>query len=589
MTENTAGDRWYPPERPGHIVEWLLLLLSVFTLLTNAYYLQFLEPALSRKALAGAVVLITALSMAVRRFGIPVSRSEAMAAIRRYSTVLWLGLILLVGFGLRLGGIEHGLPQSYVPDEYDYVHSYLVMIKRGDFNPHWWFHPSLQPYVNVVTYLVVFFLSVSSGRWHTVHELTVEDMLYWGRFGVGVLSGTVTILVVFFLGRKLFGTRIGLMGAALFAVFPGAVEVAQYNKPDPLLTLMVALSVLVTLAYLKKGGKKLAFICGIVFGLTVAAKYNGALVVLPFTLAVVLRHGRRFLAESDLYLGAVGSVVGFAVGCPYFLADFTNFVNQVSDGLYTYGFTGRRGAEGVDNWYGHARYTVVYGAGLWPLIAGLGGLALVLYRLDAKLAVFITYPVLYYSYYSSQRINFPGNLIPVYPFLAVLAAYGGYEAAIRLSQAIRRRFKSPLRFSLEAPVILVVLVVLLWFPVDMSLTHNRIVNLPDTGNIARVWIEGRFPPDTHFGVERHTPVLDPKRFHITQESRVINRGVANWRDEGAEYLIVSGIVYRRFGPEHRQTRKYEKLFAICPLVKEFKPVEGENSGPTIRILRIPEE
>jgi hypothetical protein len=54
-------------------------------------------------------------------------------------------------------------------------------------------------------------------------------------------------------------------------------------------------------------------------------------------------------------------------------------------------------------------------------------------------------------------------------------------------------------------------------------------------------------------------------------------------------LIVSETVYRRFGPEHRQTRNYEKLFAICPLVKEFEPVEGENSGPTIRILRIPEE
>jgi hypothetical protein len=56
-----------------------------------------------------------------------------------------------------------------------------------------------------------------------------------------------------------------------------------------------------------------------------------------------------------------------------------------------------------------------------------------------------------------------------------------------------------------------------------------------------------------------------------------------------EYLIVSETVYRRFGPEHRQTRGYENLFATCPLVKEFKPVEGEITGPTIRILRIPEE
>jgi 4-amino-4-deoxy-L-arabinose transferase-like glycosyltransferase len=435
----------------------------------------------------------------------------------------------------------------------------------------------------------VFFLSASSGRWHTVHELTVEDMLYWGRFGVGVVGGTATILVVFFLGRKLFGTRIGLIGAALIAVFPGAVEVSQYNKPDPLLTLLAALSVLVTLAYLNRGGKKLAFVCGIVFGLTVASKYNGALVVLPFALAVVLRHGWRSLVESDLYLGAAGSIVGFTVACPYFLPDFTNFVNQVADGLYNYGFAGREGAEGVDNWYGHARYTVIYGTGSWPLIAGLGGLALVLYRLDAKLAVFITFPVLYYSYYSSQRILFPGNLIPVYPFLAVLAAYGGYEGALRASRVIGRRFKSPLRIPIEAPAVLVVLVVLLWFPVNMTLKHNRLRNLPDTGNLARVWIEGRFEPGTYFGVERHTPVLDPERFKVMQHARVIDLGVGHYREEGVEYLIATETAYKRYGPEHRQTRAYERLFGICPLVKEFKPVDGKITGPTVRILRIPEE
>ncbi len=585
----TARDeRWHPPERFGQSVQWLLLLFCATTLLTNAYFLRFAEPAVSRKSLAFGAIIITSLWMAARRYGIPASPSAVIAIIRRYSTALWLAFIILIAFVLRLGGINYGLPQSYIPDEYDYVHSYLVMIKRGDFNPHWWFHPSLQPYVNVITFLVVFFLLVPTGRWSTVHELTVEDMLYWGRFGVGVLSGTATVLVTFLLARKLFGTKVGLMSAALLAVFPGAVEVAQYNKPDPLLTLMTALSVLVTLGYLTEGGRKLAFVCGIVFGLTVAAKYNGALVVLPFFLAVILRHGWRFLTQEDLYLGAAGSVIGFFVGCPYFIADFPNFANHVADGLYTYGFSGRRGAEGIDNWYTHARYTLVYGAGLWAFVGGLAGLALMLYRLDAKLAVFITFPVVYYSYYSSQQINFSGNIIPVYPFLAILASYAICEAAVRLSSAIPGRFKSWFRFSPKPNAILTLLATLLiWFPVNMSMTHNRIVNLPDTGNIARVWIEGRLPPGTHFGVERHTPVLDTERYQITQESRVINRGVANYRDEEVDYLIVSETVYKRYGPEHRQTRGYEKLFRICPLVKEFKPEEGKITGPTIRILRIP--
>ncbi|MFQ5791519.1 MAG: hypothetical protein ACE5JI_13690, partial [Acidobacteriota bacterium] len=110
-----------------------------------------------------------------------------------------------------------------------------------------------------------------------------------------------------------------------------------------------------------------------------------------------------------------------------------------------------------------------------------------------------------------------------------------------------------------------------------------------TGTYARKWIEAHFPPGTHFAVERHTPVLDPKRYKITMESRVINRAVRDLRTEGVQYLVVSSTVYSRFSPEHRQSQNYEKLFRICPQVAEFKPVEGKLYGPTIRILSVPAE
>lgn len=61
------------------------------------------------------------------------------------------------------------------------------------------------------------------------------------------------------MGCRLFGSGVGLIAAALLAVFPGAVETSQYNKPDALLTLMTAVSVLVTLNYLDKCGKARAF------------------------------------------------------------------------------------------------------------------------------------------------------------------------------------------------------------------------------------------------------------------------------------------------------------------------------------------
>jgi len=577
---------WKPPERVARLTGWLLLVLSTATILTNAYYLRFLEPTFSRKTPAVLIVAVTGLWFLVARFGLPRNRTEFFELWRRARTPVVLALILAVAFSLRYAGAGSGLPQSYVPDEYDYVHSYLVMIKRGDMNPRWWHHPSLQPYVNVAAYLVAYYSQASSGRWPKIHDLKVEDALLWGRVAAGVIPGTLAVLAVFFLGRLLFGTTVGLVASALLAVAPGVVEVSQYNKPDALLVLFCMLSVLTTLVYLERGGARLALAAGAVVGLAVAVKYNAAFVLLPFLAAVLFRQGFRLFQKPDLYLGLLGTVFGFTAGCPYWYPDLPRFLEHVGAGLYNYGYLGLEGATGTDNWYNHASYTVRYGAGLWALVASLLGLAVALYRIDRRIAVFLIYPVLYYGFYSSQKIYFAGNLVPVYPFYAVLAAYGVTESVSFASGLLHRRFGAYSPW-LERAALAAVLVLVLWFPFSMTRLRNHLVTLPDTGTLASQWIDANMPPDTSFGVERQTPVLDGARYRISMESRVINQSVEHYREAGVQYLIVSSTVYQRFSPEHRQTKAYQRLFETCRLVKEFAPEPGKIMGPTIRILEIP--
>lgn len=561
-------------------------MLSTATILTNAYYLQFLEPTLSRKTLALVIVAATGLWFLVGRFGLPRDRAEVVELWSRARTPVVLALILAVAFSLRYAGAGSGLPQSYIPDEYDYVHSYLVMIKRGDMNPRWWHHPSIQPYVNVAAYLVAYYSQASSGRWPRIHDLQVEDALLWGRVAAGVIPGTLAVLAVFFLGRRMFGTTVGLIASALLAVAPGVVEVSQYNKPDSLLVLFCTLSVLTTLVYLDRGGARLAFAAGAVVGLSVAVKYNAALVLLPFLIAVLFRQGLRVLERPDLYLGVLGAIVGFTTGCPYWYPDLPRFLEHVGAGLYNYGYLGLDGASGTDNWYNHASYTVRYGAGLWALLASLLGLTVALYRIDRRIAVFLSYPVLYYGFYSSQKIYFAGNLVPVYPFYAVLAAYGITESLAFASGLLHRRFGA---FSpwLERAALAVVMVLVLWFPFSMTRLRNHLETLPDTGTLANQWIEANIPPDTSFGVERQTPVLDRARYRVQMESRVVNQSVEHYGEAGVQYLIVSSTVYQRFGPENRQSKAYQRLFETCRLVKEFTPEPGKIMGPTIRILEVP--
>lgn len=549
-------------------------------MLTNAYYLRFLEPRVSRGWLAVVVVVAALAALALAEWGAPRGRPAWRSLARASALPLLLALVLVVAFGLRAWGARAGLPQSYVADEYDYVHDVLRMMKGGDLSPHTWYHPTLQRYVALATYTVVFLLDVRQGRWVEVKQINEEDMLYWGRF-VGVLSGTLTVLATFLLGRRLFGPRVGLLAAALLAVFPAAVEHSQYNKPDPLLGLMTAVSVLVTLAYLEGGGRARALAAGLVIGLTLATKYNGIVVVVPFLLAVAFRQGWRLLARPDLYLGGLGIVAGFFLGCPLFLPNFPLFLDHVADDIHAYA-TGRPGSEGVDNWANHAEYIARDGAGYLPALAGVAGLGLALWRMNARLAVFLSFPVLYYGYYSAQRMNFRANLLPVFPFLAVLAAYAVQE----LVSWLQARWRRP---SLVAPMATAALLAaLLGPPLLAAVRYDVESTRRDTGSFAREWIERTVPAGTHIALERFTPVLDRSRYPVTQETRLITRSVRSYRDEGVQYLVVSSLAYDRYAPEHNQSRSYQKLFAICPLAAEFAPIPGQRPGPTIRILRVPD-
>ena len=555
--------------------------MAVAVVLTNAYYLRFLEPGISRGILGAALFGLGAMVAALASWDRPQTADDWRALARRGAEPALLVVILGLAFGLRLWGITASLPQSYVADEYDFVHAGLRMIKGGDLNPHWWFHPSLQRYMAVATYAVVFILGVPRGRWVHVSDITVEDMLYWGRF-VGVMSGTLTVLVAYLLGRKVFGSRVGLLSAALLAVFPATVQHSQYNKPDPVIALMTAASVYVTLLYLERGGHGYALASGMAVGLAASAKYNGILVVVPFVLAVLFRHGAQALARPDLYVGGVGTFLGFLMGCPFFLTEIHLFLDQIAYDISTYAYEGREGAEGVDNWWGHATYTYRYGAGFAASWAALGGLALTLWRINPARAVFLTFPVMYYGYYGAQRINFRGNLIPVYPFLAVVAAYAVVELIEWLGRSplARKRFVVP---ALAALVLSLVIVPPLRTAIRFDIDATR----PDTGTFAREWIDRTFPPGTKFAVERFTPVLDPKRYQVVQESRLVNRSVRSYRDEGVQYLIISSMAYTRYAAEHNQTRSYVKLMTICPTVATFDPIPNQRVGPTIKILRVP--
>lgn len=93
-----------------------------------------------------------------------------------------------------------------------------------------------------------------------------------------VIFGTLTILLVYFLGKLWFNKKVGLLASAIIAVLPLHVVYSRLAFNDIMLTFFLILSIFLAECYFKKSWKPALYLSGIVFAITFLIKYN-ALVV----------------------------------------------------------------------------------------------------------------------------------------------------------------------------------------------------------------------------------------------------------------------------------------------------------------------
>jgi YYY domain-containing protein len=134
----------------------------------------------------------------------------------------------------------------------------------------------------------------------------------WGR-RVTALFDTATILLVFAVGWRLFGSRAGLLGALLYAMAVLPTQLAHFWTADPYLTFFATLTLLLSVLWVRSSGAGswwLAVGFGVSIGLAVACKVNGAIfAVLPVT-AFGIRVGLRDFPRLGLAWRGGGTAGG---------------------------------------------------------------------------------------------------------------------------------------------------------------------------------------------------------------------------------------------------------------------------------------
>jgi 4-amino-4-deoxy-L-arabinose transferase-like glycosyltransferase len=437
-----------------------------------------------------------------------------------------LAAILAGGAALRLVGIQYGLPYGSLlnPDEQNVVPRAWSMTHGAGLDPHFFDWPTL------VMYAVAPFQA-----WQATPSYLA------GRFVV-VAFAVAGIAAAWWLGSRSYGTVAGAIAAAATAVDVTHVTFSHAAVTDVPLTTLVT----VALALLVTGRFELA---GVAIGLATAAKYPGALTLVPL---VVVAWGRwRRLAVSALL-----AAVAFFAASPFVVLD----AGSTWSALRRIQEEHRRGWLGFehDHWSG-----VAFAGHLWNglgpvLVIAVGGLVVALVRRSSRADLVLgSFVVAYFASLLPLHSHFPRYVLPLVPALGALAG----------------------RFRSLAPVTLLLLIV----PLTWSVQRDRKLTRTDTRIVAERWLAAHVPQGEPIAAESSTavppghPVVSIPLPLPGKDARV-DLGNARW-------ILVSGAVADRVRTAQDVYPRRAAFYAQLPRPALRLDARDGMSGPWVAVYK----
>jgi 4-amino-4-deoxy-L-arabinose transferase-like glycosyltransferase len=245
--------------------------------------------------------------------------------------------IVIVGsFWIRIWNIGLSGPSTIMgSDEYYIVHSAQSLFTEGNWyprfqGPHNLAQPDLPEYV---TYFIAYFIykiGYLFGSFTTTSEFLAEYKV--GSLGVllaisrtiSVMSGSLTVAVCYYLGRRIFNVRVGLIAAVITSLGWYSFFYSKIGMYDSHVTLFMLISCSYAHRILTRGLTKDYALAGLWGGLATACKYTGVFTAIPIGVAHLLAYKTRKQEIFSTKLGWVGlaAFLGFVLTVPYAVLDF---------------------------------------------------------------------------------------------------------------------------------------------------------------------------------------------------------------------------------------------------------------------------
>jgi 4-amino-4-deoxy-L-arabinose transferase-like glycosyltransferase len=408
---------------------------------------------------------------------------------------LAIAAVLVLALGLRLWGVKQGLPYAYNADENAHFVTRAIGLFGHDWNPQYYVNPP------AYTYLVHIVLGIAyGGRAGVAHAFATDPTPIWilGRVLAGVL-GTIAVWLLYLAGARLVDRRVGLLAAGIMAVAFLPVFYSKLALNDVPTTAGVCLALWGAAGILRLGRSRDYLFAGIGLGLACATKFTGGIVLLAVLGAVGAQFaasGGKAFASRGMAIFGVAALAAFLVANPYSVLDFSAFAEGLTHQSDASGDTA--GKLGLTQNSGYAYYLWSFGWGLgWlPLVLAIGG-AVRLWFDESRLVWILVPPVvLFVLFMGSQERYFGRWLLPVFPFVCILAAYAAIEAADHA--AAWWPGMKPTFFALAA-------VAVCGQGFVYSLHGGLVTARADTRNLTRAWMVANVPAGKKIVVEPVVP------------------------------------------------------------------------------------
>ena len=548
-----------------------------------------------------------------------------------------LVLVIIGGSLLRFWSLSWGWPFALYGDEGYYMPNALRMAADRNLNPGAFHNSHLFTYICLgevgASYCIGRFVCVfpdaklfGSFVWtHSICYLTMARLTI-------ALFGIFTIWNVYLIGARLFNKRVGVIAALVMSVSPLHVFYSKVAVNDVCMVFFVSLTLYTSADLFKTFSWRSVMLSGLFTGLSVGAKYNAGIVALvPITALVYHYYTKQSPPSSDFLSNSpssitsqmsiyfVASIAAFILSNPFCVFDFPAFWE---------GFT-RQLAYGRQPWPTQPPGAVpllmmdslLSGIGPLSCFAAVAGGSFMLYY-DWRRAILITlFPILYCLFMGNQKLFFARFMLPIYPSLAVCAAFGiDRLTAIAYGRFWNASLQSPMKTRAAERFLLVTIIgAVIALPFWDSVQHNAVLSKKNTRLRVRDWVVNHVPSGSRVLADFDAAAAlgpafgDKLPFRLISDSTV--RVVNDWNlqkleREKIEFVFISSNLLSLFAwdPIRRENvaEFAKQVESHSDLVTAFSPTDGSDinypnynasgdivstlypaiAGPLIRVYRL---